>query len=235
MGRRFWLSLFFWSISSVAGAASRSDRIPVEVFVEVAEIDNSKASSLGTDWSGKIGFTIGKDSGVDDLRGDLHFLIQEGAAELLANPNLLTDSGTEATFQAGGEIPYITSSSMGSTHVEFKSYGVGLKIEPTVLKDGRIEMKIRAAVSAPDQTNGVFLSGNSVPGLSEREVTSHVTVKPGTTLTLAGLVQSAKTETIKGVPILRKIPLLGMLFRWKKKDFRRTTVVVFMTPQIKEF
>ena len=56
-------------------------------------------------------FNVGSIAHGTPLRADLHFLAQEGAAEILANPNLITDSGTVATFHAGGEIPYITSSS----------------------------------------------------------------------------------------------------------------------------
>jgi pilus assembly protein CpaC len=168
------------------------------------------------------------------LHADIHMLIEEGAAELLANPNLITDAGTTATFHAGGQLPYMTSTNLGATNVEFKPYGVLLNVRPDVVDGSFIRLKIRAALSAPDGTNGVQLSGNTVPALSEREVTSNVTVSPGMTMTLAGLVQTRKEQLVRGVPFLRRIPLLGALFRWKKSNFRRTTVVVFVTPRFVE-
>lgn len=231
-------------VAMVAGVLSSSvNGAPIEVRVEVTEVDHTKAAQMGVEWGNEAAFVeavprdavqIGRIDRVTPLQAKLRFLVEEGAAELLANPNLVADSGTTASFQAGGEIPYVTSTSLGSTHVEFKPYGVFLKIKPKVLPDGRIAMEVEASVSAPDRTNGVFLSGNAVPALAERQVSSHVTVEPGTTLALAGLVQTQKDERISGVPVLRKLPLLGALFRWKQSTHRRTSVVVFMTPQMKE-
>jgi len=239
---RRWKAAIVASVFGFRGfTLAAEDRRSVEVQVEVTEIDQTKASSLGVNWFDTLTFAenvpadfkaVGSFSRLTGIQADLHFLIQEGAAELLANPNLITDSGTMATFEAGGQIPYITSSSLGSTHVEFKPYGVLLKIEPTVLDSGLIQMKVKASVSAPDETHGASLSGNTVPALFEREVTSDLTVRPGATITLAGLVQTQKDDVTKGVPLLRKIPILGSLFRWRQTHVRRTTIVMFMTPKM---
>jgi Flp pilus assembly secretin CpaC len=86
-------------------------------------------------------------------------------------------------------------------------------------------------VSAPDPVNGVNLSGTAVPALLEREVTSIVTMNKGATMALAGLVQTHKEEQTRGVPFLRRIPLLGALFRWKRTNFRRSTILIFVTPE----
>lgn len=236
----FWIA--GWAAASVGFAAPAANRkIPIEVQVEVNEVDNSKAASLGVDWLESASFEEASPAGVvslgsverlSGLKADLHFLIEEGAAQLLANPNLVTDSGTDATFHAGGEIPYITSSSLGTTHVEFKSYGVMLQVRPTLLTDARVHMRVRAGVSAPDPSSGATLSGNAVPALLSRDVTSNVTVEQGSGMTVAGLVQTQKTEAVRGLPVLRKIPLLGRFFRWRRTNFRRTTIIIFVTPRV---
>ncbi len=170
---------FRWA-ALIAAAPGFLLAAPLEIKVEVTEVDHSKASRLGIEWLNSAAFAeaspaglvaIGSVGRLTPLRADLHFLVEEGAAELLANPNLITDSGTAASFQAGGEIPYITSASLGATHVEFKPYGVALNVRPTLLKSGLIRMRVTASVSAPDPTNGVLLSGNAVPALLERKVT----------------------------------------------------------------
>lgn len=231
------------ALVALSAGAQAAPKAPIEVRVEVTEVDETKAASLGVQWmeAGEIAeaapaglLKVGRVDRVTALRSTLRFLVQEGAAELLANPNLITDSGTVATFSAGGEIPYVTSSSLGSTNVEFKPYGVALTVEPKLMADGAIRMKVKAGVSAPDNANGVLLSGNAVPALSERHVASNVTVAPGETMTLAGLLQTQRSETTHGVPVLRRIPLLGALFRWKRKNLRRTTVVIFVTPRLVE-
>lgn len=240
---RFFFGVFIVWPGSCAWLYAEPKKGPIEVQVEVTEVDHVRASSLGIEWVDRLGvaerspFDISEIGIIDRLTGlhaDLHFLMEEGAAELLANPNLVTDSGTTATFRAGGEIPYIMSSALGSTHVEFKPYGVTLEIRPVLLASGHVQMKIKAAVSSPDQTSGVMLSGNRVPALLDREATSNVTVSQGTTVTLAGLVQTQKDETVRGVPVLRKLPLLGALFRWKTARYRRSTVIMFVTPHVRE-
>lgn len=222
------------------GWGAVSPPTPLEVKVEVTEVDNSKASSVGVDWPGSIAVQetphslvqLGSFQRATGLQADVKWLIETGAAELLANPNLVTDSGTTATFHAGGQIPYVTHSSLGTTNVEFKPYGVLLKVQPSLLKSGEIRLKVQASVSAPDPTNGVVLSGITVPALLEREVTSSITLKEGATVALAGLVQSQKEELIRGVPFLRRIPLLGAFFRWKRTSFRRSTIIIFVTPEV---
>lgn len=214
---------------------------PIEVHVEVTEIDNVQARQLGVEWIDQMSFqeksnhgltALGAFERTTPLKADVHFLMQEGAAQLLANPTLVTDSGTSAQFRAGGEIPYITTGSLGTSNVEFKPYGVTLTISPQALPDGRIRMDVEAGVSAPDSSNGVSLSGNTVPALLQRHVSSHVTLDPGLTMTIAGLVQSQQETMTSGVPILRKIPLLGALFRWRKTNHRRTTIIMFVTPAV---
>lgn len=233
-------SVLLWMALGSLHAASR----PIEVQVEVTEVDQAKAVRLGIEWMDQISvseksppgvFAVGGFERLAGIRADLHLLQQEGAAELLANPNLVADSGAAATFHAGGEIPYITTAALGTSNVEFKPYGVSLLIEPEALANGLIRMKVEAVVSSPDQTNGTTLSGNTVPALLERKVSSKVTVESGNTMALAGLVQTHKEQSQGGVPILRRIPLLGALFRWKKENYRRTTVIVFVTPRMIDF
>jgi len=220
-----------------AGAARGG---PIEVLVEVTEVDQSKAARLGVEWPGRFAFAerngtvvgVGEIGRLTALQADIHFLIEEGAAESLASPNLVTDSGTSAVFHAGGQIPYVTSASLGATHVEFKPYGVLVSVLPVALDDGRIRMKVKASVSAPDPANGATFSGTSIPALREREVNSNVTLREGTTMMLAGLSQTDKDSVTAGVPFLRRIPLLGALFRWKRTNERRTSIIIFVTPRL---
>jgi pilus assembly protein CpaC len=222
------------------GALSAPPPSPVEIKVEVTEIDQTKAARLGVEWPGtvtfaeKAGTSIGVAAAqrVTRLQADVDLLMQEGAARLLANPNLVTDSGTPASFHAGGEIPYVTNTSLGASHVEFKPYGVLVTAHPEVLADGRIRLKVKASVSSPDQANGTSVNGTAVPALREREVTSNVTLQAGATLMLAGLMQDERERVDGGVPVLRRIPLLGALFRWKRTNERRTSIIVFVTPNV---
>lgn len=236
MKRRLLAAVVF--LTPLPAAAARG--APVEVQIEVTEVDQTKAARLGVQWPSRTQFAetggtalgVGSVARLTLLQADVHYLMEEGAAELLANPNLVTDSGTSASFHAGGQLPYVTSSSLGASHVEFKPYGVIVSAQPVILADGRIRIKVKASVSSPDQANGTVVGGLAVPALREREVASNVTLPSGATLMLAGLVQDEKERVVSGVPVLRRIPVLGALFRWKRTNERRTTIIVFVTPKV---
>ena len=135
-------------------------------------------------------------------------------------------------MDAGGEIPYATAASLGTVTVVFKPYGVDLKITPHLNEQEQIELSVDAEVSGPDAQNGVTLSGNVVPGIRPRKASSELTLAPGSTLTMAGLLQNDKEWIRQGIPVLMHIPLLKYLFSHKVKTLRKTSVVIFVTPTL---
>ncbi len=242
MRRTAYIALTLCGLGTVPVFAHLKDPELIQIGVEVVEVHEDKAQSLGIEWFNALHL---QEADVPALlqvgtarRGqifaDIRLLLTEGAADLLANPKLVTRDGTTASFHAGGEIPYIVASGLGTTSVEFKTYGVELQISPRIESDGRIALKLQAQVSSPDEQRGVFLSGNQVPGLLTREVSSQLLLSQGMTVTLAGLIQNQQQSQIRGVPILSKIPLLGLLFRHKITSHRRTSIVVFVTPVLLE-
>jgi pilus assembly protein CpaC len=222
---------------AIAQAASKP---LIQIGVEVVEVDEQKTHKLGIQWLSQLHV---EEASVPSLlsvgtltRGkvfaDLQMMFEHGTADLLANPKLVTRDGTTATFHSGGELPYAVSGSLGTSTVEFKPYGVDLKIAPHLDESGRIALSIHAEVSSPDNQNSVTLSGNVVPGIRSRQVSSQITLEQGATLTLAGLIQTDKESTRKGIPGLMHIPLLGYLFSCKVDTYRRTSIVVFVTPTV---
>ena len=63
-------------------------------------------------------------------------------------------SGQEASFLAGGEIPFQVTSGLGQTNVQFKPYGVELKFSPTVLENDTIQLQTTVAMSARTHSDG---------------------------------------------------------------------------------
>lgn len=212
----------------------------IQIAVEVVEVDEQKTRRLGIRWLDQLHV---EEAGIPALfeagaltRGrifaDLHFMMEQGTADLLANPKLVTREGTTATFHAGGELPYAVAGTLGAATIEFKPYGVELKISPRLEESGRIALSVNAEVSGPDEQNSVHLAGNSVPGIRSRSVHSQLTLESGSTLTMAGMIQNQKETTRRGIPGLMDIPLLGYLFSHKTQLNRRTSIVVFVTPTV---
>ena len=158
----------------------------------------------------------------------LNLGVSNGDVRLLASPELTAKSGGKARLQVGGEVPIPLASGLGTTSVEFKPYGIILAIEPVIDADGVISAKISTELSQIDPA--VTISG--VPGFLTRSTATEVSIKPGETVALAGLVNSEMASAIDRVPGLSRIPVLGRLFR--SDDFRnnKTELVVLLEPEI---
>lgn len=177
---------------------------------------------------------------VDNLTVALQFLEQEGLARTLAEPRLVTQSGQEASFLAGGEfpIPVPQSSAGGGTTItiEFKEFGVGLRFTPVVLSDGKISLRVAPSVSEIVSTStipaGIQGTNFNVPNLSTRKLESTVQLYDGQTLALAGLLQDTLRESVKKVPGLGDLPIIGSLFRSSGFQQNKTDLLIAVTPHI---
>lgn len=167
------------------------------------------------------------------LTASLQLLINRGKAKILSKPKLLAVSGEDASFLAGGEVPYVTQSSLGSSNVEWKPYGVKLKIKPLIDADGDISAALRAEVSSLDSTNGVSTgNGIVIPALRTRWVETTVYMRSGSTLVIAGLIDDENQKSTSGIPLLSDIPILGELFRFTNDQHQETELVIFVTPTL---
>jgi pilus assembly protein CpaC len=154
---------------------------------------------------------------------------------LLAEPNLVTTSGQEAHFLAGGQFPYPvpqTGSGGGGTTItiQFQPYGVDLKFVPIVLGNGHIRLKVEPNVSELDFAHAVSVAGTTVPGLTQREVETTVEMCEGQTLALAGLLQDNISAANAQFPVLGDLPVIGALFRSVQYQRNETEVVIMVTP-----
>lgn len=222
----------------------------IEVSVDSLEITETNQNTLGVLWGfndssngqtvfrpGQLNFaersvpSIFNVGALDrvQIAARLDALIRNNQARVLANPTLLTKSGFEASFLVGGEIPYPTVGQGGVGGVEFKKYGVTLKILPQVTPRQTIEAQINVGVSNPDNAVAIQINGTSVPGLATREAGTKVEVHDGETVVLAGIKQSVRSKEITRVPVLGYIPILGLLFRHKTEVVRQISLVLFVT------
>ncbi|MBM4294582.1 MAG: type II and III secretion system protein family protein [Deltaproteobacteria bacterium] len=165
----------------------------------------------------------------------LDVLKRQGLGRVLAEPNLVTTSGQEASFLAGGEFPIPVPQPGGggvSITVEFKKFGVGLIFTPIVLDEGKIAMRVNPEVSELDFTIGttLVLGGTPVPGLRVRRLSTHVEMKEGQTFAIAGLLDDSHRNIVNKFPVLGELPILGTLFRSQEFQKRETELVVLCTP-----
>ncbi len=222
----------------------------VEIGVEIMEIETNSALKAGLNWNTTGKYDLSGTVNIHDsplagsppsllsyssfaqwaLDANLQLLIDRGKAKILAKPKLLAVSGEEASFLAGGEIPYVVESKLGSPTVEWKPYGVKLVVKPTLDEQGNISGRLRAEVSGVDPQNGVAMGTTVVPALRTRWVETTVYMKGGDTLVIAGPIEDEDQKFTSGLPLISDIPILGELFRFTSTSRKQTELVIFVTP-----
>lgn len=163
---------------------------------------------------------------------NLGMLEGSGMARVLAEPSLLAISGQSANFLAGGEVPIPVSQGNGSTSIEYKSYGVGLTVSPTILDNQRIVLKVAPESSELDYANAVTLQSVSVPALTTRKADTTVELGDGESFVIGGLVSQSTTSSINRVPFLSEIPILGMMFKRQEFSRKERELVIVVTPRL---
>jgi pilus assembly protein CpaC len=168
-----------------------------------------------------------------DLGAAIRALQQRGLFESLAEPNLVAESGKEASFLAGGEFPIPVAQGSSGTlaiTVVYKEFGVRLNFTPTVTGN-RVHLKVRPEVSSLDFANAVTLNGFRIPALSTRRTETELELANGQTFAIAGLLNNNMTQTLQKIPGIGDIPVLGLLFKSKAAQKSRTELVVMITPE----
>lgn len=164
-------------------------------------------------------------------------LQQQGVLQILAEPNLLTSNGKEASFLVGGEFPIPVlqgGANAGAVTVQFREFGIRLTFTPNLTDSGTLKMYVRPEVSTIDLTNSVTLSGFTIPALATRRVESHIELAPGQSFVIGGLIDDRTTESLTRIPGLANIPLLGALFRARSENRSKSELIVLVTPEIVE-
>jgi pilus assembly protein CpaC len=157
----------------------------------------------------------------------------KGVFQSLAEPNLIALNGKEASFLAGGEFPYpVPQGQFGQFTIHFKEYGVRLKFTPTVLGGDLINLKINPEVSSLDFNNAVILEGFRIPAITSRRADTEVELRDGQTFAIAGLMNNQALSSMRKIPGLGDIPILGTLFKSRAYQKEQTELVVMVTPLI---
>ncbi len=161
----------------------------------------------------------------------IQFLATHDLARILAQPRLLANSGEEAKFLSGGEIPIVIAQALNTTIV-FKEFGTKVGFVPTVVGRSNIELLVKPELSEPDFAHGVQLFGFNVPAFVTRRAETLVRLKDTQTLIIAGLILHDKREVINKVPYLGDLPYLSGLFKTTSWQSNESDLVMSVTPEI---
>lgn len=172
-----------------------------------------------------------------NIGATLRLLQSRNLLEILAEPNLVTVSGREASFLAGGEFPFPVISSTGAgaqtapvVTIQFRPFGVRLVFTPTVDSTGVIHLKVRPEVSSLDFANALTIQGFLIPAISTRSAETEVDLREGESFAIAGLIDNRATQIVSKIPGIGDLPIIGHLFRSRDTQKANTELLVVVTP-----
>lgn len=204
----------------------------IHMDVKVIEINKNKLHHLGFETSQPFQANFGllpKFESQSEIQILLHALEQKGYAKTLSNPKILCKTGEEAVLTSGGEIP-VKIVTQHRAVVEWKTYGIILKIKPVADREKNIATSIIVEVSSIHEG----LEVNGIPSFHTRRLKTFVNVRSGTPIILSGLLYEEKAETSQGLSPFSAIPILGALFTLKQWTEKETELLIWLTPKIYE-
>jgi general secretion pathway protein D len=208
--------------------------LTINSIVQALATDDPSGLALGD------GITMG--FGEQDSNGDLKWgaLIQALSTStdvnLLSTPSILTLDNQEASIVVGENVPFITgtSTSTGSgvsnpfQTIQREDVGLSLKVTPHVAGLSTIRLELEQENSQVKDSVGE--AADIVT--TTRKLESTVLADDGETIALGGLIRDNITKTVRKVPILGDIPLLGILFRSTSNSREKSNLMVFLRPTI---
>lgn len=178
------------------------------------------------------GMLEGRKSNGNLLRADAQKT--DGLVRILAEPNVMAVSGQEGSFLAGGRIFIPVAQDNNKVSLEEKEFGVGLRFLPTVLAGGRINLRVSPEVSEVSREGiGIsaagFNGGAVLPLITTRRASTTVQLYDGQSFAIGGLIKNNLVTSMKGLPVLGEVPILGALFRSADYQQDRSELVFVVT------
>lgn len=155
--------------------------------------------------------------------------------QILAEPNLVTSDGQEASFLVGGEFPVPVlqgGANSGAVTIMFREFGIRLTFLPKITGNNTIQMYVKPEVSSIDLTNAVTFSGFTIPALSTRRMETNIELAEGQSFVIGGLLDDRLRATFHRIRGLSSIPILGELFKSREKKKSNSELIVMVTPEI---
>jgi len=222
----------------------------VNLEVRILEAQRTAGRQLGFQWSGSVGgvnINTGDPNGPSadassfssfitsvlsgapgiNLNATINALEAKSLVRTLAEPNLTTLSGVEASFLAGGQVPIRVADANGNIVLNYRDFGVRLIFTPIVLDDDRIQIRLTPEVSG---IGGFTAAGD--PIFNTRTLDATVELRNGQSFAVAGLLQNGTNLNQDQLPWIGDVPVLGALFRSSSYQKQDTELVVIVTPRL---
>lgn len=234
----------------------------VEIMARIVDIDISASRDLGISWQvsnmadagmniqspgpvnpnalpgvqvpdllpagGRPTVSIGTMRSFAQLDATLNVLETKGKSNTISNPRITAVNNKEASIVGGKKIPLSIRDASGNTQTTLYTIGMKLTTTPHINSANNIILDVKTEISDLDPTATIL--GGVVILTNEAE--TQIVLNDGETAVIGGLVQTKGAKTVKGVPILMDIPILGALFRSTTTADSKREILIFLTPHV---
>ncbi|MFP4370934.1 MAG: type II secretion system protein GspD [Halanaerobium sp.] len=214
------------------------DRPQKQIMIKarVEEISRTEIRELGINPNqlSELKIIKNKEGNIEELKPDwpdtLKALNEKGLSNILANPSLMTLDRKKAKLIIGDQIPVklerVEDEQTVST-INYIEAGIVLEFLPKIINESSVLLEIKPSVNSLGQ-----VLADGLPAVNSRSAETTVILEDGETLAIGGLIKKDELETIKELPILADLPLLGRLFSAEEKNDIETELIIFITPEI---
>ncbi len=208
----------------------------VLIQARLEEISRTRLKELGINPDNLSRLNIIKDSSENiekiefSLPDTLKILEEEGASEILANPSLITLDRKKAKLIIGDQIPVKLESVEDDKTVSSLSYidaGIVLEFLPKIINDNQVLLEIKPSVNSIGQ-----VVANGLPAVNSRSAETTVILNEGEMLALGGLIKEDEIRSLRAIPILSELPLLGSIFKAEENKKMHTELMIFIKTKI---
>ena len=189
---------------------------------------NNIPDTLAIDNAASLAFSLFKTSGTPFSIVDATLAASEveGKTNIISSPKIVTTDNKKARIKQGFEVPYTERDSSGRETIKFKNVDLLLEVTPTVTPDNRITMTIFVT------KNDVVDPTESEPALSINEAQTEILIDDGDTIVIGGILKSTLSWGESGIPGLRRMGVLGWLFKYQQEIDDKNELLIFLTPRV---
>jgi type IV pilus assembly protein PilQ len=214
-----------WSMKNGSIPLAQVGNLPVSLRPEF-NMQSGQAASINA------GLKLGSFDLLGDIEATLSLFEAEGLVRVISSPRIVTLNGVKANIEQTSEVPFkkVDTGSTGviTTTTQFKPIQLKLDVTPQITADGGVVMAVKVTREFPGQDT----TGSGDVPINRRQAETTVLVQNGETTVMGGIFQSDVTEGEQGVPFLRKVPILGGLFRSRTYNKDKNELLIFLTPRI---
>ncbi|MGE3974266.1 MAG: type IV pilus secretin PilQ [Bdellovibrionales bacterium] len=214
-----------WSMKNGSLPVGQMNGTPISLRPEL----NMQSGSAQT-INARLG--LGSFDLLGDIEATLSLFETEGLVRVISSPRIVTLNGVKANIEQTSEVPFKKTDSLPggaqTTTTLFKPIQLKLEVTPQITAEGGVVMTVKVIREFPGQD----VSGQGDVPINRRIADTTVLVQNGQTTVMGGIFQSDVTEGETGVPFLRKVPILGGLFRSRTYNKDKNELLIFLTPRI---